>query len=72
MDDRVVSVCIKALSDADRNVQIAATEAVASLEITDASVLERLAENLVDDPELLRATLNAISEFGGKAGASGL
>ncbi len=65
----MVNVCIESLSDSERTVQLAATEAVTALEITDGRALESLAANLTDDTELLRATLNAIAKFGDK-GAS--
>ena len=59
--------CAKALGDQDHAVRIAATETVKSLAISDASVLEALSNNLIDDQELLRVTLEAVAGFGDKA-----
>jgi HEAT repeat protein len=66
-DEIVVAACAKALSDQDHAVRIAATETVKSLAISDASVLLALSNNLIDDPELLRVTLEAVAGFGDKA-----
>jgi HEAT repeat protein len=66
-DKSVVAVCAKALSDPDHAVRIAATETVKALAISDPSVLDALSSNLIDDPALLRVTLEAVTGFGEKA-----
>ncbi len=69
VDEAVVGACVKSLGDEVYLVRIAATETVKALAISDASVLEALSGNLIDDLPLLRVTLEAVSGFGEKASA---
>ena len=66
-DESVVAASVKLLGDEVYTVRIAATETVKSLALSDASVLEALSRNLIDDLPLLRVTLEAVSGFGEQA-----
>ncbi len=67
IDDAMIQACVRALGDDDHTVRLAATEAVKALKLAAPSVLGAVAANLVDDQELLRASLDAISGFGDQA-----
>ena len=67
--DLIVTACVKGLRDSDFSVRIAATESVKALGIQEKSVLDALGGNLVDDKDLLTASLESLLGFGDKATA---
>ncbi len=67
VSDSIVQGCVRGLADSDSAVRIVATETVKTLKLAEPAVLDAVAANLVDDLELLRASLDAISGFGDKA-----
>jgi HEAT repeat protein len=69
ISDSLVQACVVALADSDHSVRIAATETAKTLKLSQPAVLDALAANLIEDLDLLRASLEAISGFGPKASA---
>lgn len=63
----VVQIILKGLGDSSNAVRLAATESTAELELNNLDVLKAVAANLGDNPDLMRASLDAITGFRDKA-----
>lgn len=64
IDDALREAVQHKLGDEQSAVRLAATQAVRELKLSSPTVIERVAANIGDDLELLRASLDAIATFG--------
>lgn len=64
IEETTVAAVVAGLADVDRVIKSAATAAAIALHLRQTDVLDALSANLIDDPELLAATLAAIADFG--------
>ena len=63
-DEAVENSIVLALADSETAVRVAATRAIVVLDLKNERVLKMVSANLVDDLDLLRVSLDAISGFG--------
>ena len=64
VDDDVVQAIAKGLEDGDRSVRLTATATVRELGLQHEPLVQRVANNLTDDVDLLRESLETIASFG--------
>lgn len=67
--EEVVQAIVSALSDEEPAVRIAATQTAQQLELADGQVLASISQNLADNLDVLRVSLEAITDFGERAEA---